>query len=180
MTSASSATGSPVTSRQVLEMLTVANDFTLFIEKAEGYTQNQILQYLHRILPAIYLKSSLLPDSEVTDDDAVEHYVTEEQWENVFNTLRGKFGTEDEYYYVDLQEKSHHDTIHASISENLADMYQDLKDFVLLYQNPLHAFKENAVKECRRLFQSRFGFRLVNCHAALHYILYREGTFDFP
>jgi len=163
-------------SRQVLEMLTVANDFTLFIEKAEDYTRDQILIYLQRVLPVIYLKASLLPEIQVTDDDAIEHYVTEEQWGALFNMIRIKLGQEDIFYFIDLHEKTQHDTIRASIAEGITDIYQDLKDFLLLIQKPQIAFQENAVKECRHLFETRYGYKLVNCHSAIHYLLFQEGN----
>jgi len=164
-----------VKSRQVVDMLTIANDFTLFIEKADDYTREQILIYLQRILPAIYLKASLLPDVLPSDEDAIEHYVTEEQWESVFNIIREKLGQEDIFYFIDLHEKTQLDAIRASIAENVTDIYQDLKDFLLLYQKPRLAFQENAIKECSQLFQRRYGYKLVNCHAAIHYLLYQEG-----
>ncbi|NQV02558.1 MAG: DUF5063 domain-containing protein [Bacteroidia bacterium] len=165
-----------VQSRQVLEMLTVANDFTLFIEKAEEYTREQVLIYLQRVFPVIYLKASLLPDDKATDEDAIEHYVTEEQWGTIFNSIREKLGQEDIYYFIDLHEKTQQDAIRASIAENIADIYQDLKDFLLLIQKPQLAFQENAVRECRHLFQTRYGYKLVNCHTAIHYLLFQEGN----
>jgi len=168
-------------SKQVLEMITIANDFTLFVEKADEYPRDQVLTYLQRILPVIYLKASLLPEIVVTDEDAIEHYVTEEQWETVFNSFRAKLGAEDPYLYIDLHEKSQHDAIQASISENIADLYQDLKDFLILYQKPIYTFQENAVKECRKLFETRYGYRLVNCHKAIHYLIYPEvSSGDLP
>ncbi|MBE0649057.1 MAG: DUF5063 domain-containing protein [Bacteroidales bacterium] len=163
-------------SRQVLDMITVANDFTLFVEKAGDYTREQILVYFQRVLPAIYLKASLLPDVQVADEDAVEHYVTQEQWEQTFNEIREKLGQEDIFYFIDLHEKSQHDAIRASIAEGITDLYQDLKDFLLLIQKPQLLFQENAVKECRRLFETRYGYKIVNCHAAIHYLLYQEGN----
>ena len=164
-----------VKSRPVLEMLTVANDFTLFIEKAEEYTREQILTYLQRVIPAIYLKASLLPEIIVSDEEAIEHYVTEEQWESVFNTIREKLGQEDVFYFIDLHERTQQDAILASIAENITDIYQDLKDFLLLIQKPQQAFQENAVRECRYLFQTRYGYKLVHCHTAIHYLLFKDG-----
>lgn len=161
-------------SKQVLEMVTVANDFIAFMDKAEEYTAEQLLVYIHRVFPLICLKASLLPAIEVTDEEAVEHYVTEEQWETVFRTVRAILKEEDEYHYIDLHERTHQDAIKASIAENVADIYQDLKDFLLLYQKPLYTFKENAIRECRALFENRFGFFLVNGLTAVHYLLYRS------
>lgn len=163
----------PLYSRHVLEMVTVANEYCRFLEKCEDYQIQEIYPVLQKIIPLIYLKASLLPEIAVTDEDSVEHYVTEEQWESLFNTLHNKFGRDDEFYFVDLLEKSHHDPVKGSMAECFTDTYQDLKDFLLLYQNPLRTFKENAVMECKRLFETRFGPRLINAHASLHAILYR-------
>lgn len=171
----------PVSARSVLEMITVANDFCSFLEKSEDFAKSGVLTYLQRVLPLIYIKSSLLPDVEIGDEDAIEHYVTETEWEDMFNLLHAKFGEDDIYYYVDNHEKSHQDPMKASIAENITDLYQDLKDFLLLYQKPLTTFKENAVMECKRLFADRYGFRIVNAHAAIHYVMFKEegsGTFS--
>ncbi|MEI6173998.1 MAG: DUF5063 domain-containing protein [Bacteroidota bacterium] len=164
----------PIYSRKVLEMLTVANEYCLFLEKAEAYSELELLSFLQKIAPLIYLKSILLPEIEVSDDTAVEHYVNEEQWESLFNLLYNKFGEKDQFYFIDLHEKSHTDPVKGSLAECYTDIYQDLKDFVLLYQNPLRAFKENAVKECRRLFETRYGYRLINAQAAIHCIQFPE------
>jgi len=166
----------PVYSMKVLEMVTVANEFCLFLEKSEVYELKILLNFLQKVTPLIYLKSALLPEVEVSDEDAVEHYVTEEQWEAMFNVLHNKFGTLDEFYFIDLHEKSHNDPVKGSLAECFTDTYQDLKDFLLLYQNPLRTFKENAVRECKRLFETRYGFRLINAQAAIHCIQYPEES----
>jgi hypothetical protein len=165
----------PVYSRNVLEMITVANDYCIFFEKAADYSREELLGYLQKICPLIYLKASLLPDIDVKDEDAAEHFVNEEQWEELFNILRAKLAPDDIYYFIDHHEKSHQDAIKGSLAEHITDIYQDLKDFLLLYQKPYTSSKENAVRDCKRLFETRFGYRLVNIHTAIHYILFTEG-----
>jgi hypothetical protein len=165
----------PVYSKTVLELLTVANEYCLFLDKAENYDRQDILLFLQKICPLIYIKSSLLPVIEIEDEDAAEHFVTEEEWEGVFNTLHLKFGEDDIYYFIDPHERSNTDPVKASLAENFTDIYQDLKDFVLLYQKPRKASMEYAVFECKRLFETRYGFRLVRAHAILHYLLNKEG-----
>jgi hypothetical protein len=164
----------PVAAKSVLELLTVANDFCSFLEKSAEHDKEALLKYLQRVLPLIYIKASLLPVVEVEDENAIEHYVTEEEWEEMFNMLHSKFGEEDIYYFIDNHERSHQDPVKASLAENITDLYQDLKDFILLYQKPLTTFKQNAVMECRRLFADRYGYRIVNAHAAIHYLLFNE------
>jgi hypothetical protein len=164
----------PVYSRKVLEMITVANEYCLFLEKAEEYSVEELFDFLQKISPLIYLKSALLPDIEVEDEDAVEHYVSEEQWESLFNMLYNKFGEKDHFYFVDHHEHSHNDPVKGSLAESFTDIYQDLKDFLLLYQKPLKSFKENAVRECKRLFATRYGYRLINAQSAIHCIQYPD------
>ncbi|MCX6249944.1 MAG: DUF5063 domain-containing protein [Bacteroidetes bacterium] len=165
----------PVFSKSILEMITVANDYCLFIEKSADYSRDELLNYLQKICPLIYLKAALLPDIDVEDEDAVEHFVNEEQWEGLFTVLRGKLAADDSYYFIDHHEKTHQDAVKASLAENITDIYQDLKDFLLLYLKPLTTSKENAVRDCKRLFETRFGYRLVNAHTAIHYLLFTEG-----
>ena len=162
----------PLYSRKVIDMLTVSNEYCLFMETAEDRKKEDIFQYMQKLLPLIYLKASLLPDIPVNDENAAEHFVTEEQWENLFNILSIKLGEDDIYYFIDLNEKSHSDPVRASLAENLTDIYQDLKDFVLLYQKPFRSSQENAVNDCKILFETRFGYRLINAQQAIHYLLY--------
>jgi hypothetical protein len=165
----------PLYSKKVIEMLTVANEYCLFIEKAEEIEKEKIFRFLQKLLPLLYLKASLLPDIKVSDESMAEHFVTEEQWEEIFNVLRNKFGKDDQYLFVDLQEKTNSDAIAASLAENLSDIYQDMKDFVILYQKPTRSSQENAVKDCRELFETRFGFRMVNALMAIHNLLYESA-----
>ena len=168
-------------SKKVIEMLTVSNEYCLYLESAKDHDKEGVLLYMQKLLPLIYLKASLLPDIEVNDENAAEHFVTEEQWEELFNTLSNKFGNDDIYYFIDLAEKSHSDPVRASLAENLTDIYQDLKDFVLLYQKPLRSSQENALRDCKNLFETRFGYRIVNAQKAIHYLLFPQtDTGDYP
>jgi len=161
----------PVASRNVLEMLTVANEFCLFVEKTEEYRQEEIIDYMQKICPLLYLKGTLLPDIEVEYPEANERYITEEQWESIFTPLRDKFAEMDQYWYHDYNDIDVNDPIKGSLADNFADIYQDLKDFVLLYQKNSHAAKENAVAELKKYFVTHWGYRLVTAHRYIHYIV---------
>jgi hypothetical protein len=60
----------------------------------------------------------------------------------------------------------------SSISENMADIYQDLKDFLLLYQTGTDEVMNDAVWECRLNFESFWGQKLVNSMRAIHKFIY--------
>jgi hypothetical protein len=60
----------------------------------------------------------------------------------------------------------------ATISENISDIYQDIKDFLLLYQTGAPEVMNDAVWECRMNFENIWGQKLVNAMRAIHRYLY--------
>jgi hypothetical protein len=160
-----------VYSRKVLDMLTVANEYCHFIESSKEKSIEEVVFYLQKILPLLYLKGSLLPDVTVSDATMNERFVTEEAWENVFNALHLIFNDNDAYLSIDDPFETSAEPFLEQLSENFADIYQDMKDFIILYQKPLTASKENAVKECKELFGSHWGKIIGKTLPVLHHLL---------
>ncbi|NTW33839.1 MAG: DUF5063 domain-containing protein, partial [Bacteroidetes bacterium] len=108
--------------------------------------------------------------------EITERYVTQESWETIFFDLKNKFGKDDTYWAIVNNNADEIAPAKASIAEHLADIYQDMKDFIMLYQKGTIASKENSVAECRYLFETHWGSRLTNAHRALHNIVYKENV----
>jgi hypothetical protein len=156
--------------KATLEMLTVANEYCLFFEKAENYESGDILLYFQKIAPLLYLKASLIDPLPVNNDAYNERYVTEEQWEAVFKALREKLGTGDQYYTHD----HNFDSVEASLADNFADIYQDMKDFIMLYQKNTEPARHNAIANLTDLFRWRWGPALINALGAVHQLLFKD------
>jgi hypothetical protein len=163
----------PVYSRNVVEFVAVANEFCKYCERASELKGDELLKILQRILPLMYLKASLLPQLESYFEDGNEKFVTESDWVKVHSTLREKFGTADDFMEVfDDRMNDSEGPVISSISENLADMYQDIKDFLLLYQTGTTEVMNDAVWECRLNFETFWGQKLVNSMRAIHKFIY--------
>ncbi len=165
-----------VYSKNVLEMLTVANDYCLAMAKISFNSKSALLDYLQKICPLLYIKAALLPDIAVQNPDADERFVTGEEWENLFNELRKILKNDDEFWFVDTHETNTPKPKKGSLAECLTDIYQDLKDFIDLYQKNSLDAKENAVNSLKNLFETRMGYALVNAHQALHYLLMKKSN----
>jgi len=157
----------------VLEFLSIAQKYCLFVEKIDEREKKDIFDALSKALPLIYVKGVLLPEIDVEDFSLNEKYVTAEQWQDIFNDLRAAFGEDDEYWFIE-NDNPVNDPVKGSLADNLTDIYQDMKDFVLLYQNPMRDAKKIAVWEIRKLFFSHYGFRIVNVLKVIHYKLYGD------
>ncbi len=167
-------TEEPAISRNVIEMLTVANEYCLFLEGVEKYTKEDIISYFQKLCPLLYIKGATLPYVEVENPEANERFVTEENWVTIFNDIRKKLGKEDEFWMVDYNDDDYSNPVKVSIAEYLSDIYQDLKDFILLYQRNTKSSRENAVSECRLLFERHWGWRAIEIHKIFHFLRYNK------
>ena len=87
--------------------------------------------------------------------------------------LKEKFGTANDYLEVfDEKINESEGPVVSSISENMADIYQDMKDFLLLYQTGTGEVMNDAVWECRMNFENFWGQKLVNSMRAIHKFIY--------
>ncbi len=163
---------SVIQSKQVIEMITVANEFCLFVEDIEKFEFSYVCEYLQRVLPLLYIKGSLIPLTEPNQETDNERYVIEESWEYIFNTVKNIFGQHNLYYFWNPGITEAEST---TVAENMADMYQDLKDFVFLFSKPSHYAKVNAVYMCRTLFVNSWGKKTLTLMNHLHYVHYDKN-----
>jgi Domain of unknown function (DUF5063) len=163
----------PVYSRNVIEFVAVANEFCKYTEHATELKGDELLKILQRILPLMYLKASLLPKLDPFFENGNEKFVTEADWNNINEILKEKFGTANDYLEVfDEKINDTEGAVAASISEDIADIYQDMKDFLLLYQTGTGEVMNDAVWECRMNFENFWGQKLVNSMRAIHKFIY--------
>lgn len=158
----------PTLSRVNLEMVTIADEFCKLTEGYDKIDAATFIKTLRGFIPLLYLRGSLLQAAEPEFPEANERFVTEEQWDDLFTGLRALLGTQDEFQYMGLSEYGEQTVLRGSLSEHIADVYQDLKDFVLLFKRPAVAARENAVFECARLFSERWGNRLATMMPVVH------------
>jgi hypothetical protein len=163
----------PAYSRNVVEFVAVANEFCKYAEHASKLKGDELLKILQRILPLLYLKASLLPQLEPFFEDGNEKFVTETDWTIINETLKEKFGTANDYLEVfDEKITLSERPLVSSISEDMTDIYQDMKDFLLLYQTGTDEVMNDAIWECRMNFENFWGQKLLNSMRAIHKFIY--------
>ncbi len=162
--------------RNVIEFVTVAAEFCKYMEQAEGIRRAAFVDTTLKILPLLYLKATLLPPCETMGDDLPEHYVTEETYEVLRMNLAGILGEKDDYLDVFVEDMKYSDQpITRYISEDLADIYQDIKDFIFVFQLGLNETMHDALAICQENFRLYWGQKLVNTLRALHEARYAQG-----
>ncbi len=155
----------PLFSKQVIDMFTVANEYCLFFDKAEEYDCEDIFEYFHKVAPLLYLKGGLIPSINVNDPSYNERFLTEEQYQALFMILKEKFNKKDLFYILDVN----YEAKNASLAECMADIYQDMKDFVWLYRKENSFAKENSIAQIKLLYENRWGIKVINALKAIHH-----------
>jgi hypothetical protein len=163
----------PVYSHNVIEFVAVANEYCKYAEHASELKGDEILKIMQRILPLLYLKATLLPVLEPVFEDGNEKFVTEIDWNRIHDTVKQKLGTADDFS-AEMGDKLDDSGIPVpvTLSENMADIYQDMKDFLLLYQTGTQEVMNDAVWECRLNFENIWGQKMVNSLKAIHRFIY--------
>ena len=160
--------------RNSVEFVTVAAQYCQFLENVEGMEREEFIDTVLKILPLLYVKALLLPEMELIDeDDILETCVTEENYSMMNAKLADIMGDRDDYLDVFVEDMKYSDQpITRYISEGLADIYQDIKDFIFVFRQGVNRNMHNALATCQDNFKLYWGQKLVNTLRALHEVKY--------
>ena len=163
----------------VIEFLTVAVEYCLFLESADQRTREEFVSTALKLLPLLYQKGSLLPETDDIYDDAPSDFVTEENYNIVRNNIAFVMGSHDDFLDVFVEDMRYSDQpVLCTVSEHLADIYQDLKILVSAYWDGTDSTRQSALAECRDNFIHYWGQRLVNVMRPLHDVCYNATDED--
>lgn len=164
-----------VYSKNVIELITVANEFCSFLERSDEMESSVFMGRLQKILPLLYLKASLLPEYEFEPEEDLEKHVTEVNYNIILQKVLFHTGANDDYQEVFISGMQFSESaLTASIAENVADIYQDLKDLVMSFRTLDEEVMAQAIWECQTNFTQFWGQKLVNCLRAIHNMIYSE------
>jgi len=168
-----------VYSKNVIEFVTVAAETCLILEHTTEFSRTDFIQKSVKILPLLYLKASLIEIPATVFDDEPEHFVNEEDYQFVREQLEQLLGPDDSYLEVFHPDMAISDTpIAAFVSENLADIYQELKDFAANYQLGDIDIMNDALAACLVAFGEHWGQKLLNALRALHALRFSDSFGD--
>lgn len=164
-----------VYSPQVIEFVTVVAETCLLLEQASNLERTEFIQRSVKMLPLLYQKAIALQIPEAIFEDGAERFVSEEDYLYVKEQVELILGADDSYLEVFHPDMAISDTpIAAFISEDLADVYQEIKDFAANYQTMDTDVMNDALVVCLEAFGQHWGQKNLNALKALHSIRYSE------
>jgi len=167
-------------SKEVIDFVKIAADYCLKLEHSREATPRELVKAMLNSLPYLYIKGTTL--LETTGDNdllSIDPQVTEDDYNFVRNGVYEVLGRYDEYLDVFVEDMKYSDKpILRSVSEDLADIYQDLRNFVAAYHDGIEERMTAALYEVLDNFREYWGQKCVNVMRALHDILYQQMAED--
>lgn len=162
--------------KNTLEFTTVALDFCALMEATAKHTVFSFTDKAVKILPLLYLKATLLPiTGEWEEESEPEHFITENTYEAIRYRIAHLLGEFDPFLETFHPDMPYSDTpVAATISENLADIYQDLGNFVALFRQKNERVMEQALVICEENFRLYWGQKALNALKAIHTVRYSD------
>lgn len=163
-------------SRPVLDFITVCTEYCKFLEQPTVSERNQFIDIMRGLLPMLYLKASLLKDLP-EEPGFNEPKVTEEDYNYVRSTIAQVMGEMDDYLDVFVDDFKYSDQpVLCTISENLADVYQMVRELVEAFRGGYEEAMEVALTETIAEFELQWGQKLLNALRALHDVRFNPNA----
>ena len=157
-----------------LDFVSIGVEFCSFLEKMEVKSRTEWAKTMLRILPLLYVKATLLPSVEVLGDQIAEVFVKEQDYTLIANQVASVLADEDVYLDVFLEDMKYSDRpVSSFVSEDIADIYQDIRNFVSVYQHGLEETMVFALNDIAENFRAYWGQKLVNVLRPLHALVYK-------
>ena len=152
-----------------IEFVTVAVQLCLYLEQVAEHEKSDFIEKMLCLLPLLYIKARLLPKGKEEFDGYSERFVSEQEYEDLRLQIAQKLGTDDTYLEVFVEDMRYSDEpITAFVSENIADIYQEIKDLACNYQTREEAVMNDALVTCLDAFEQHWGQKLLNVLRPLH------------
>ncbi|MCA1746649.1 MAG: DUF5063 domain-containing protein, partial [Bacteroidales bacterium] len=169
MTEQENIQGKGVYAPEVLEFVRSANDYCHWLDDSEQTGAVGFIRSSLQIISKVYHSAVCMEEVEPVMESSNEKFVTEQDWSSVYQKVMNLLGKHNEYLRIaDDDEFDRSDLVTHKISEDLADIYQDLKDFTLQYRQGIEEIMNDAVWEVMDNFDNYWGIKLLNALNALN------------
>lgn len=166
-------------SKSVIEFVAVANEFCSFLERINEFSKTEFVNKAHKIMAFLYHKATMLPLAKAEKEGWTEAFVTEEDWNIMKENVAVKLGINNNFADVYSPESYETDDSESvSLSECFADIYQDTRNFVSLYNIGSNEVMYNALVECVINFEQFWGSRSLIILENFHYLLYSHENLE--
>jgi len=164
-----------VYSREMVDFVSHANTCCQFLEELKKISAREFILESVKRFPALYAAFHLIGDTQPLHEGDLEPSVSEQDWAELYQQIAALLGPHNEVLRVAGEEEfDRSEVLSHTISEDLADVYQELRDFTVIYSRGLEEFMNDAAWELKERFAEHWGMKLLRALSALHMLYVKE------
>ena len=158
-----------------LAFIALSNEFCSAIENAMEFEKEDFVAKMLKMLPRIYMTVTDIDIEESNEDFYALPYLDESVYDNLRSQLASLMGEDDVFLETFEEDMKYSDApVSATISEDLADIYQQLYNFVASVRDVDSQAIKSIIITCKEDFASYWGQTLCNVLRALHSVFYNK------
>lgn len=158
-----------------LAFIALSNEFCSAIENAMEFEKEDFVAKMLKMLPRIYMTVTDIDIEESNEDYYALPYLDESIYDNLRSQLAALMGEDDVFLETFEEDMKYSDApVSATISEDLADIYQQLYNFVASVRDVDTEAINSIIITCKEDFASYWGQTLCNVLRALHSVFYNK------
>jgi len=158
-----------VYSSALVEFVKAANDCCAFLEQLKGNEGRTFIEDSVKHLSTVYTTFISTGDTEPVFEAPPEPTVTEQEWSALFQRIAIILGPHNDILRMAREgEFDRSELVNHTIAEDLADLYQELRDFTSIYSRGLEELMNDAAWELKQRFAEHWGAKLLRALQALH------------
>lgn len=160
---------------RLVALTALANDYCVTLEHAAEIEKKDFIAEILGYLPRLYWEFSDIdvPASEEDEEFYLPDFVDEDYYESIRLRVGSLMGEDDVFLETFEEDMKYSDTpIASSVSECLADIFQDLFNFVAAVKDSDGDMLAEAFTACKENFAVYWSQKLCNVMRALNHLRY--------
>jgi len=153
---------------EVLHFVKACNDYIAWINGAPAEA-DRFLAEGTRLLSRIYYLALAIEDRETVYEEGIERETSEQEWAAVYHLTSRVLGPSNSYLRMAEEgEFDRTDLVPHTIAEDLADIFQELNDFIAVYSSGTDELMNDALWQVREAFYEHWGKKVLLSLTAMH------------
>jgi hypothetical protein len=166
-------------SEEVLEFVRLSKEYCTLLETELELSQEEFIRFSLYSLTGIYSTMLRIPQLESIFEEGSEKFVSEHDWSEVYRKIAACMEGNNDFLDIPAEaEFDRSELITRKVSEDMSDIYQDLRDFLEIFRSAPEEVMNDALWECQNNFMSFWGAKSLRVSSALHKIYIGEIKAD--
>jgi hypothetical protein len=158
-----------VYSSEMVEFVKASNTCCLFLEDLKETEGKSFIAESVKQFSSLYALFLLTGENEPVFENPPEPAVSEQEWSALFQRIAEILGPNNDILRVAQEDEfDRSEIVSHTISEDMADVYQELKNFSIIYSRGMEELMNDAAWELKERFTEHWGMKLLRALSALH------------